>query len=74
MKNTQNGEILDFHGGVNDLKNGVIRHCSDKFSEDALRVFRAAQFASRFNFKIAPETVLLSKKLDCSKFSNRKNL
>ena len=72
MKNTQTGEILDFHGGVNDLKNGVIRHCSDKFSEDALRVFRAAQFASRFNFKIAPETVLLSKKLDCSKLAKER--
>ena len=66
MKNTDTGEILDYYGGLDDLKNKVIKHCSDKFSEDALRVFRAAQFSSRFNFKIAPETIELSRNIDCS--------
>ena len=66
MKNTDTGEILDYYGGLDDLKNKVIKHCSNKFSEDALRVFRAAQFSSRFNFKIAPETIELSRNIDCS--------
>lgn len=72
MKDTQTGKILDFFGGMKDLKTGVIRHCTEKFAEDSLRVFRAAQFASRFGFEIAPETVLLSKKLDCSKLATER--
>lgn len=64
MMDTQTGTILDFHKGMEDLQNKVIRHTSDKFSEDALRVFRAAQFASRFGFTIAPETLELCKQID----------
>lgn len=64
MMDTQSGIILDFHKGMKDLENKVIRHTSDKFSEDALRVYRAAQFASRFGFTIAPETLELCKKID----------
>lgn len=66
MQDVLTGEILDFHNGQEDLQNGVIRHVSDKFSEDSLRVFRAAQFASRFNFDVAPETAELCKQLDTS--------
>jgi hypothetical protein len=66
MKDTQTGKILDFFGGMKDLETGVIRHCTEKFAEDSLRVFRAAQFASRFGFEIAPETIEISKTLDCS--------
>jgi len=64
MMDTQTGTILDFHKGMEDLQNKVIRHTSDKFSEDALRVFRAAQFASRFGFTVAPETLDLCKHID----------
>lgn len=64
MMDTQTGTILDFHKGMKDLENKVIRHTSDKFSEDALRVYRAAQFASRFGFTVAPETLELCKKID----------
>jgi hypothetical protein len=66
MKDTETGEIIDYYNGIKDLKNKTIRHCSDKFSEDALRVFRAAQFSSRFDFKIAEETINLSQNIDCS--------
>lgn len=72
MKDTQTGRILDFFDGMKDLESGIIRHCTEKFAEDSLRVFRAAQFASRFEFEIAPETVLLSKKLDCSKLATER--
>lgn len=64
MMNTQNGTILDFHKGMKDLEDKIIRHTSDKFSEDALRVYRAAQFASRFGFTVAPETLELCKHID----------
>lgn len=66
MKDTQTGKILDFFGGMKDLEYGIIRHCTEKFAEDSLRVFRAAQFASRFGFEIAPETIEIAKTLDCT--------
>lgn len=64
MMDTQTGTILDFHKGMKDLDDKIIRHTSDKFSEDALRVYRAAQFASRFGFTVAPETLELCKQID----------
>lgn len=64
MMDIQSGAILDFHHGMEDLQNKVIRHTSDKFSEDALRVYRAAQFASRFGFTVAPETLELCERID----------
>ena len=56
MKDVLTGEITDCFGGIEDLKNGILRHVNDKtFVEDPLRALRAGQFAARFNFKIAPE-------------------
>jgi tRNA nucleotidyltransferase (CCA-adding enzyme) len=49
-------ELVDHHGGRDDLARGVLRHVSDAFSEDPLRALRAVQFAARFNFDIAPAT------------------
>jgi tRNA nucleotidyltransferase (CCA-adding enzyme) len=51
------GEILDPWDGRRDLETGVIRHVSDAFDEDPLRVLRACQFSARFGFPIAPETL-----------------
>lgn len=53
------GEILDPWGGVADLQAKRLRHVSAKFAEDPLRVLRAMQFAARFEFSVAPETVAL---------------
>ena len=65
MKDILTGEIIDHFGGREDLKAGVIRHINDdSFREDPLRVLRAAQFAARFGFNIAPETVRI-----CSTFA-----
>ena len=64
MMDTQTGTILDFHHGLSDLEHKIIRHTSSQFSEDALRVYRAAQFASRFGFTVAPETLELCKQID----------
>ena len=50
------GETLDPWGGVKDLERGVLRHVSDHFREDPLRVLRGMQFVARFNLAPAPET------------------
>lgn len=62
MARTVDGTVIDPFGGQIDLHNRVIRHVSDAFSEDPLRVLRAARFAARYHnqgFTIAPETMLL---------------
>lgn len=60
MQDVLTGEIIDHFGGEADLKAGVLRHVStDSFPEDPLRVLRAAQFAARFNCRVAPETTAL---------------
>lgn len=62
MEDVLTGEILDFFGGREDMKNHLIRHVNDvTYQEDALRVLRAAQFAARFQFEIADETRELSR-------------
>lgn len=42
------GELIDPYGGVADLQARVLRHVSDAFGEDPLRVLRVARFAARF--------------------------
>ncbi len=60
--NIKTGEILDPFGGRKDLAAKVLR-ATDKnaFVEDALRIIRAIQFASRFRFDIEPHTLGLMK-------------
>ncbi len=51
--------VLDFVGGRDDLRAGVIRAIGDprqRFSEDKLRMLRAVRFAARFGYRINPET------------------
>ena len=50
--------IYDYFGGISDLENKIIRHTSDKFKEDALRILRAMQFQARFDCTIHPSTLL----------------
>ena len=53
-------EILDPWNGVGDLRAGVLRHVSEHFAEDPLRVLRGMQFLARLPFlSPAPETVAL---------------
>lgn len=51
------GELIDPHGGYEDLRAGVLRHVSDAFDEDPLRVMRGARFASRFDLVADPDTM-----------------
>jgi tRNA nucleotidyltransferase (CCA-adding enzyme) len=55
--------ILDFFGGEADLRNGVLRHTSDAFAEDPLRVLRGMQLAARFSLRTAPETLQLCRRV-----------
>lgn len=52
-------EIVDLVGGMEDLKNGVVRtvgSASDRFGEDRLRILRAIRFAGRFGSELDPDT------------------
>jgi len=53
------GNLIDPHNGIADLRAGILRHVSAAFGEDPVRILRAARFAARFGFSIAPETLAL---------------
>lgn len=55
--------LIDPFGGEDDLHSGILRHTSEAFSEDPLRVLRLARFAARFDFMIAPDTIELCKEV-----------
>lgn len=57
-------ELLDPWGGCRDLEQGVLRHVSEQFSEDPLRVLRAMQLAARFRLRVAPETLALCRTIE----------
>lgn len=48
--------MIDTAGGKDDFEEGLMRHVSDKFAEDPLRVLRGFQFAARFGMRYDPET------------------
>ncbi|MDQ7955372.1 MAG: multifunctional CCA addition/repair protein [Pseudomonadota bacterium] len=52
--------LIDPHGGRGDLQRKVLRHVTDAFREDPVRILRLARFAARFHdFTVAPETMAL---------------
>ncbi|WP_368912651.1 multifunctional CCA addition/repair protein [Proteus mirabilis] len=60
------GEYIDPYNGIDDIHAKLLRHVSDAFSEDPLRVLRVARFAARFaplGFTIAPETMSLMQEM-----------
>ncbi|MFQ9447923.1 MAG: hypothetical protein ACLR4A_11750 [Christensenellales bacterium] len=59
------GEIFDDFDGREDIRKRVIRHVDEEtFRRDPLRAMRAAQFAARFDFAIAPETMAVCRTLE----------
>ena len=59
-------EVLDYVGGRDDLKAGIIRTIGDpehRFAEDKLRMLRAVRFAARFEYTIEPATFAAIRKL-----------
>jgi tRNA nucleotidyltransferase (CCA-adding enzyme) len=60
------GEIIDPYGGRRDLEQRVLRHVSEAFVEDPVRILRLARFAARFadlGFTVAPETLALARQM-----------
>lgn len=60
------GKVVDYYGGLQDIKSKTLRHVSSAFSEDPLRVLRTARFYGRYydlGFSIADETLLLMRQL-----------
>jgi tRNA nucleotidyltransferase (CCA-adding enzyme) len=57
------GNLIDLHGGMDDLRAGILRHVSGAFNEDPVRILRAARFSARFGFTIAPETLSLMREM-----------
>ncbi len=58
----QDGQLIDPYGGLDDIANKTLRHVSESFSEDPVRVLRVAKFAARFHhlgFRISDETMAL---------------
>ena len=73
MEDVLTGEIIDHFGGQTDLMQGVVRHVNDiSFAEDPLRVLRAAQFAARFGFAVAEETVALCGRMDLTALASER--
>jgi tRNA nucleotidyltransferase/poly(A) polymerase len=55
----ESGEVVDLVGGINDLKNGIVKTVGspeDRFGEDRLRILRAIRFAGRFGSDLDPDT------------------
>ena len=56
----ESNQVIDFVGGLDDLRNHVVRAIgdpADRFREDKLRLLRAVRFAARFDFQIESKTL-----------------
>jgi tRNA nucleotidyltransferase (CCA-adding enzyme) len=63
-KNAATSDLVDPYGGQRDLQARVLRHVTDAFREDPVRILRVARFAARFSdFHVAPETLQLMKEM-----------
>lgn len=66
LLNPLTDEILDFVGGRDDLRAGIVRAIGDphrRFEEDKLRMLRAVRFAARFEYRLDPSTLAAIQKL-----------
>jgi tRNA nucleotidyltransferase (CCA-adding enzyme) len=66
MARDAEGRLIDPYGGRDDLEARVLRHVSAAFTEDPVRILRAAKFAARlhaFGFRVADETIALMREM-----------
>ncbi|HEY7121018.1 MAG TPA: hypothetical protein VH329_00535 [Solirubrobacterales bacterium] len=64
------GDLLDPHGGVDDLRAGLLRVLHERsFTDDPTRALRAARYAARFGFQLEPETARQLGEIDLSTVS-----
>ena len=66
MAKAEDGTLIDPYGGKRDLEQHILRHVSEAFAEDPVRILRVARFAARFGFDVAPETMALMKQMVAS--------
>ncbi|MYB35581.1 MAG: multifunctional CCA addition/repair protein [Gammaproteobacteria bacterium] len=62
MAMDEKGNLIDPFGGATDIDNRIIRHVSEAFREDPVRILRAARFAARFHgrgFSVAEQTLIM---------------
>ena len=60
------GNVIDPHGGLGDLRSRRLRHVSEAFAEDPVRILRVARFAARYaplGFTVADETLALMRRM-----------
>src|SRR5258707_2538990 len=63
MARGDDGTLVDPFNGERDLRAGILRHVSESFAEDPVRILRVARFAARFGFAVAPETMALMRRM-----------
>ena len=63
MAKAEDGTLIDPFGGQRDLEARVLRHVSEAFAEDPVRILRLARFAARFGFDVAPDTMTLMRRM-----------
>lgn len=64
LGNTGTDGLIDPYSGQKDLRDRVLRHVTDAFREDPVRILRVARFAARFSdFSVAPETMALMREM-----------
>ena len=66
MAEDEHGALIDPYGGQADLEARLLRHVSEAFVEDPVRILRVARFAARYadlGFKVAPETLELMRRI-----------
>lgn len=66
MAESESGDLVDPFNGLQDLQRKQLRHVSDAFAEDPLRILRTARFAARFQplgFSVHPDTLALMRRM-----------
>jgi len=60
-----NGELIDQHDGVSDLNDGLLRHITDAFADDPIRLLRVARFAAQLGsrFRVSHKTHKLMRQM-----------
>jgi len=66
MARAEDGTLIDPFHGKKDLRDGVLRHVSEAFAEDPVRILRVARFAARFGFSVHETTMVLMRRMVAS--------
>lgn len=63
MAKGEDGVLVDPFGGRKDLQARILRHVSEAFAEDPVRILRVARFAARFGFQVHEQTMALMRRM-----------